>query len=343
MDLYLLDSAWQTVAIIDDYTSLIWRRKYSNIGDFELHCASEFTGSLIMAKYVYRPDRPETGIVEQLCVDDSKTIVKGRFLEALLDDYIVYPVQSYKSKTPEYIARDLVNSLTEIPLGASENLGTTTDMQIIGDNLLECIYDMLNAQSLCPRVQYDYTNNTLSFSVWQGKDRRQSQDTNSWAVFSQGWDNLRSSSYIRSTKDYRNFAVVAGEGEGNARTIVTVDLSGNEHARKLWVDARDLRSDNLSATEYTALLVARGKEKLAEYDVVEKFDATIDTTLESLIYRIDYDLGDICTVSDVDNGITLEARLTEIEEAYENGGLTLMARFGDGYLSVPDYIRRRYK
>ena len=82
-------------------------------------------------------------------------------------------------------------------------------------------------------------------------------------------------------------------------------------------------------------------EKLARYATVEKFDVTIDTEA-NLRYMIDYDLGDYCTVTDTELGISLDARLTEIEEDWEEGGMSLVARFGEGYLTVPEYIRRRY-
>ena len=52
--------------------------------------------------------------------------------------------------------------------------------------------------------------------------------------------------------------------------------------RELYIDARDLQSDSdpdkpLTEEEYTAVLTARGKEKLAEHQLVRSFSAEVRT------------------------------------------------------------------
>ena len=38
MELYVFDRDLNFEGILEEYFSLIWRRKYSKCGDFELHC-----------------------------------------------------------------------------------------------------------------------------------------------------------------------------------------------------------------------------------------------------------------------------------------------------------------
>lgn len=50
--------------------------------------------------------------------------------------------------------------------------------------------------------------------------------------------------------------------------------------REIYIDARDLQSDSdpdkpLTAEEYAALLTNRGREKLAEHQLVQSFAATV--------------------------------------------------------------------
>ena len=177
--------------------------------------------------------------------------------------------------------------------------------------------------------------------MWQGLDRRQSQTVNSWAVFSANWENLLTANYSINRKSMRNYAIVAGgEEEDGGRVFRTIDRRSGGRTRKLFVSLSD-RQDDRSEDEFNAILDEKGTEKLARYATVEKFDVTIDTEA-NLRYMIDYDLGDYCTVTDTELGISLDARLTEIEEDWEEGGMSLVARFGEGYLTVPEYIRRRY-
>lgn len=344
MDIYLLDADFQPVAIIDDFSSLLWYRRYTEPGEFSLVCGLSRAAELLAAAYVYRNDRPETGIIEAFERKGSKVTVSGRFLEALLDDEIIYPQQDFSGVTHERIAAALVSSLLpHIPCSpvVGKGLGEEVSISLLGNNLMEYEYELLNSQELSPRITYDYAAGTLLFSVWQGLDRRQSQTVNSWAVFSANWENLLSASYSISRKSMRNYAIVAGgEAEDGSRVFRIIDRRSGSHARKLFVSLSD-RQDDRSEDEFNAILDEKGIEKLARYATVEKFDVTIDTEA-NLRYMVDYDLGDYCTVTDTELGISLDARLTEIEEDWEEGGMSLVARFGEGYLTVPEYIRRRY-
>ncbi len=343
MDLYLLDDSFMPVAVLDDFNSLIWRRKYNEPGDFELHCSMAHAADMLRTAYVYRHDRPETGMVESFSKRDGTVVLKGRFLEALLDSEIIYPAREYTDISPERIADDLVSVFfPELPRAAVADAGRGTPVSaaLLGENVCEYVYELLNSQEYAPRITYDYASDQLLFSVWQGRDRRQEQDANSWAVFSCNWENLLRADYSINRKDMRNYAVVAG-GPEDARIFRVVDQTGGAAARKLFVSTSVRKSDDMTDEEYAAALDEKGAEKLARYKSVEKFDVDIDPRA-NLVYTIDYDLGDFCTVIDTDLNITLDARILEIEEDWEDGDMALVARFGEGFLTVPDYIRRRY-
>ena len=342
MDVYLLDADWQTTAIIDDFTSLIWRRKYYEAGNFELHCGIDQYIALSSSTYIYRGDRKEAGIIESIDVNDTTCVIKGRFLEALLDRYVIYPTKNYTNKTAAYIAENLVKNIFPYAVSctAVNSDSAVTSLQVTSDNLMEYTYQLLQTYESSQKITYNFENQRFDYTVYRGLDRRQSQSDNSWAVFSPDWDNLSAFSYSKSIKDVRNFAYVAGAGEGADRVIVTVDLSGDQPVRQLWVDARDLqKEDNMSDDEYKELLKQRGETKLAEYSAVEKCDAEVDPQI-SLKYLVDFDLGDVCTVENPKLGITQEQRITEIEEAYENSSFKLSVQFGGGYLIVTDYLKR---
>ena len=340
MDIYLLNSDFEIVKIVDGFPSLIWHRKYNEAGDFELHCTHDLFADLAAAKYVYRPDRTEIGVIENYGLTAPTCFCKGRFLECLLTDNIIYPAAKYSSKTQEYIARDLVSRFrNDIQLAAANapEIGIAITTQVTGDNLMEYLYEQLATAEASFSLTCELSTGVMSFRVWQGADRRNT------AIFSQEWDNLKSFSYEYADKDYRNYAVVAGEGESTARQFVTVDQSNGGKRREIFVDARDLQKDEDETTgEYAARLKRRGEEKLAEYKVVEHCDAEIDTQ-SSLQYMVDFDLGDICTIKEDAHGIRCVKRITECEEVYENGTFSLSVVFGDGYLIMPKYLERKLK
>lgn len=340
MDVYLLNDEFKITKIIDDFSSLIWRRRYYDVGNFELHCPHTLLADIASAKYVYRPDRSEIGVIENYGLAYPSCFCKGRFLECLLADKIIYPTAKYSGKTQEYIVRDLVSRFlpsVHLALANDPLIGSAITTQVTGDNLMEYIYSLLGTVEASFLLTCNLSTGALSFHVRQGADHH---DT---AIFSPEWDNLKSFTYEYSDKDFRNYAIVAGQGEGPARQVVAVDLTDGKSRREIFVDARDLQQDeNETADEYTAKLAQRGHERLAEYTVVEKCEAEIDTE-SSLKYRTDFDLGDLCTVKEDEHGIACQKRITECEEVYENGSFSLAVVFGEGYLILPKYLERKLK
>mgnify|MGYP002731915666 FL=1 len=58
MELYILNQTFQRVAVIDQYSSLIWTRRYWDVGDFELYIPADpdLLQYLQIGFYVFRED-----------------------------------------------------------------------------------------------------------------------------------------------------------------------------------------------------------------------------------------------------------------------------------------------
>jgi hypothetical protein len=83
--------------------------------------------------------------------------------------------------------------------------------------------------------------------------------------FSEFIGNAKFDNIINSTENYKNYAIVLGEGEGDNRVRVDVDLSNSGKKRQIIVDAKDVRVEENETTEtYRKRLTARGIEKLLE-------------------------------------------------------------------------------
>lgn len=116
--------------------------------------------------------------------------------------------------------------------------------------------------------------------------------------------------------------------------------------RELFIDARDLQSDadpdnHLTQEKYTALLVNRGTQKLAENHLICSFAADVRTYNPTYSYGNDYELGDTITVADERLGITVDAVVTGTERAVSKKGETLTLSFGYGQPTAYDILRRK--
>lgn len=90
------------------------------------------------------------------------------------------------------------------------------------------------------------------------------------------------------------------------------------------------------------MLNDRGNNKLAETKEIQTFDSKINLT-SNLVYKTDYDLGDIVTCTSKKWGITINSRITEIEEIYEEKGLSINATFGNNVPTLIDKIKQQIK
>lgn len=116
--------------------------------------------------------------------------------------------------------------------------------------------------------------------------------------------------------------------------------------RELYIDARDLQSDSdpdnpLTEEEYTAVLTTRGREKLAENQLVRSFSAEVRTYDPTYIYGEDFFLGDTITVTDERLGLTVDAVVQGAERTVSAQGETLTLTLGFGPPTLYDILKRK--
>lgn len=366
MELLLLDKDFQVCGLIDDFSSLVWNRKYYECGSFNLQVGIKYWEQFKNAVYVYSKDFQETGILETL---NYKTTTQGidiqmsgRFLESKLSQRVINTTQKFKNMTTEDIIRSLVSTfcinsgsrtIPNLVLGERKGLGKTRTIQMTGDNLLDKIYELCKEDELSIHLKYDFENNQMVFEIWQGLNRSDTQNTNTWAIFSRNFENILEDEYCTDETKYCNFAYVAGEveeqtGEDSEGSPITtkrrIDTTVNrikqgEERKELYVDARDIQSEitddegnstKIPETEYLEMLKERGIEKLNECNRVETSSFNINTN-SNLEYQKDFDLGDKVIYINDDLGFNIENRIVGVTESYENGNKTLDITFGDDY------------
>lgn len=339
MDLYIYNPDIELQGVIDGYSSLRWRRKFFEPGEFELHCPAtdENIALLQDGNIIHRLDRQEAGIIEGISIETTDTggdeiTVTGRMGSSMLDRRIIMPTISFTG-TVEDAMRKVVsdNAITQralphLILGTRKGFTPTCTFQATGKTVLAVCEALGKAAPLGFRVRLDVPNKQWVFEIYDGTNHSVTQTERPYVLFSDEYSNITGAIYTRDSTGYANFAYVGGQGEGTNRVTVEVDLTNGEPRRELWVDARDLQqAEDQSDADYRAQLRQRGLEKLAETARSESFSANaVDTA--NFEYLTDWDLGDI--VSFECWGIRLDQRITEVEEVDENGVITITPTCG---------------
>lgn len=358
MEIMCLDEQYRPLGMLDDFSSLQWKRAYYGLPTVELHLTDDWFELLRDTRYLYRSDLNETMLLHTMEIKDGESIVvKGCGLKGLLDRLVIYEQTSFSGTAAEvvgdFIAKFAINpkfagnKIPGLRLGIPEVRGSQISVQATGDNLMAKIDEILMPEEISWDVVLDYLQSELVVRIWQGNDRTEGQTENSWATFSKDYENLDQLDYIRSDEAYRNFAYVAGAGEGKDRVFVEVDQTNGEPRRELFVDARDLQPKDddgnaIADGSYREMLRQRGLESLSEYPRQQEISGIADVG-SNLIYRVDFDLGDRVTFVDHRHGIQAERRIVEVLEVYEQSGQQIQFSFGEDVLSFIQKIKRDVK
>lgn len=394
-ELYFLDrDLVVTAGPIDTYQSLVWRECYFEPGSYTL--VLPLTRTTVQAAfasaYLQVSGRPGLGRIERIRCSDGEgggtVTVSGRMAESLLYDRIIprgtrvrgelcAVIEALVSDNAGATASDrAVAHLTVIPAAPlTEDDGSVITVSDTpgGSVLGEWLYETLGAHGASYRI-VPGENGDLVFSVFRGLDRTQAQEENSFAVFSASLSSSGDFDLLSDTADARNFAFIAGEGVGDDRTVVTLDLRADpdEPLRELYVDARDLRSDDgtgeaLTEEEYRELLLARGRQRLSEHTPVLRIDGgaasytveadalTAETVTSppwgeelapigaaygsSMLCGVHYALGDLCDVASEPLGLLRPERVTEVTYTCEGSHIRIETRLGTTYPDLRALIR----
>ena len=365
MEFYILNTNFTKLAIVDTFKSVIWTRRYYESGDFELcvPATQEMLEVLRKDYYIVRADdTTQCMIIENIELktdveNGNELIVSGRSLSSILNRRVIYANEENAtmtvSGTVEECIRKLIDSNAIIsdwqypeylnarklgPLELGDEIGITTAFkaQFTGDNLETAIQNICKNNGIGCDITFDLANNKFIFILTQGKDRTYSQSENPRVIFSNDFDNLLTSNYTTSNKNYKNFALVGGQGEGKNRiwaaawTVNGVSGGPDKLDRyEMYVDAKDINDNDgeISASDYLGLLTERGLEKLSEHQITEAIEGEV-TPDGNFKFGIDYFLGDIVEVVN-EYGITFKSRIIEVIESEDDTGHYLIPTFGD--------------
>lgn len=346
MELWALDENFQNVKRLR-YINLQWNREYYTVGNFSIQITKNQYDP--KAVYIYTPDRTEVGIIHK--VDFQKTVkgefvqLTGFFYESKLNDKIVYPTFYASGSLPQAVAEMVETYKEDIPLITVAEVPSTyalnTAWQETGGNLAKVAYEKLATQELSCRCIFDYENETMLYEVWQGTDKTQDQSEESYVVFSSGFKNLKEVQASFDSSNFKNYAVVAGQGEADERIYTTVDLSNGNYKQKIFIDARNLRYDSTKQTleEYTQALVQYGTEKMLDYKKINNIE--IDVSQTTFKYLEDFDLGTKVDVIIDEIGVELTARVISVHEVFKNNNWQVTIELGDKKLTETQKARLR--
>lgn len=353
MNLLVLDTNLETIAVADTYESFIWTDRYYEYGDFEIYTpmTNDILSYIKQDYYLQSRDSEHVMIIEKLLVssdteDGNHITVTGRSLESILDRRIIWGQKILRGNFQNGI-QSLLNDAVIAPSDNARRISNfifeastdpaitslTIDAQYTGDNLYDVISKLCEERGIGFKITLN-DNKQFVFKLYAGTDRSYDQTAVPYVIFSPKFDNIINSNYIESKASLKTVTLIGGEGEGSARRYTTVGGGNGLNRREIFTDARDISSDvtdsegnmaTLPDAEYIAQLQQRGNEKLAENVAVTSFEGQVETTT---IFRFGEDFfnGDIVQIAN-EYGHETKARILEVVFSEDKEGFSVFPTF----------------
>ena len=368
IELNVFDFHFNRHGVVEDYEKLEIERNYCQLGELNLFIAGSKENIELLQpdRILTTVDNPEIGYVIRHFeyVDEKGSLIEiiAPSLNSLIGTRTVLGQQRFYGNVEDVIkgfvnanAINPANPRRIIPnLRLAPNTGVigTTDEVKVGGQLDEYLYELCNKFEMSFDVVMNHENKTFDLTTWEGVDRSTQQSINSRVIFSKEFDNVITQNYVKSELDKRTTAVVAGEGEGNERTYVTVydELSGFDRV-ELFVDARDLQSEyiddngdshTMTSAEYETALENRGLSKLTEHEPIETFESEVDL-FSQFVYGRDFSLGDVVSTVNDELSKVLHARVSVAKLICDKKGIDFKVDFGSNVPDLLDKLKRAVK
>lgn len=372
MPIRIIDLNFNLYGEIDNYESLQLTRSWHGIGDIEMRINKymQHVDKLIRGRIIFPFNYLNKGYIirhKEIELDENgkaseNWIIKAMSLKSWLAQRLTMPPShtAYDNKQGDaesvmlhYVNNNVISTvdprrkLDNVVLAPNQNRGPTVDWQSRYKNLAEELEKIGLQSGLGWNIDIDYENKQFVFKVLEGNNLTAGQSELPPAIFSPEFDTLGQLTYTESELDYKNYAVVAGQGEGVERRIVETgnsDAAGFERY-ELFVDARDVEEETdddppepLPEEKIEEKLINRGKQKLSEHEQ-EIYMEGQTLTKSRLVYQHDYDLGDMVTMQNKGWGVTMDARITVVKEIYEQQS-KIEITFGNDRPTLIDKIKQ---
>lgn len=370
MNLYIMDpDTLDRLAIINDYSARAWNRVWGESGSFRLWApvTPENEEFLVAENLIWPDDQKLVGVIESIhkYTEEGSNMpqveISGRFItDCYLSRRIIWG-NFLRKDVPSIILKQLIEEQSIGCSDLSRRFGSTISTLVSIDssvpiqgtitycnsygNLWEEVKGISLEYGLDVEFEYRVDNviPAISGSIYAGQNKAQEVNLSTDLGF------LTSPDYLWDSTDYCNTALVAGEGEGADREIVSIIPSSatGRNRRELYVDARDLQKTSeggtsMSDEEYTDSLTQRGNNKLLEFPLYETYECSLQLTgQEGYIFGVDYNLGDTVTLTDTILKVQVQARVKEHQFSEDKDGRVDVLVFGLAVPTITSLVKRR--
>lgn len=353
--LYIVDGLNGPTDVIDTFQSLIWNVQFFGDSEFELVVAGtpKNIKRLTVGKCLVRDVDMSANEFNNVMLIESRQLefdiekgwtltVKGAGLKKIVGRRVVWQQTNLTGSVetgiryvvteniinPSDPDRKIDNFILDTAMGIVDKFEDNADfdVQLLGENLAEWITNACTTFGIGWDVSIK--DGKYVFSLKKGTDRTFDQSKNIPVVFSPEYDNLISSIYTYDQENYKNAAIVGGEGEGTAQRVAYIGTAAGLDRFETYVDGTSVSSNGeiITLETYMKMLQNYGTAEIGKTAYSEKFEGSVIPN-GMYNYGEHYFLGDLVQIEN-ENGISASTRIIEIIYSEDENGWALTPTFG---------------
>ena len=200
MYLTIYDSNLTVLGAVDVFGTVIWVRRDTEYGSFEITAPATKNNLNLLDKYniVKKGDDNEIGFINSIQITND--LEKGEVIKATGLFYCGVLKQRCVLTNATNLKSLIENNLRELNLISvdSSAANITFANNFVGENLGECITALAKANGFGFKTLLDKSTGKINFSIYYGTDRSILQTVNPYVIFSDNYENLLESEYINS-------------------------------------------------------------------------------------------------------------------------------------------------
>lgn len=345
MEIYLCDSLYNPMYMIDDYSGFSWTEKFCGIGEFQMIIpySEPALRKYLVGRYVKHTHSNFTMMIETVdrtASEDGLIQIKitGRSIDLILENRVFLGANKTINGTTQDIARYiLIGSMTPndnvhkvmeadgLPNMSVYRTDNISDARYRYDQKTGVVYDLV--KSIFGIDGYGYRLDVIPASngsdlkyIWRILSGRDKQEL----FFDEDIGTLYGTETIESLKTYNKYVYLSFEDSTKIRAVGETwsknprfPVNGPHLQRVKFVNANDLKRDDYGSwDEFLEALEFRGLREISDSYYINTITGT---SSGDYIYNSDYYLGDFVTVRDVIRDNVLKSRVEEMTWSYDGG------------------------
>lgn len=359
MELYVCNSEFEQIDVLDTFVSNVWTERYSAAGDFKLVAPASYKNKTLLKEFNWLKidSSDEIMQIETVNTLNGQITAAGKSLLYFLMErafrsawadttqgWVITTTEIYKIVnavlrmavnpatsmqtgqvlTPTQGANQVITDFyisEEIPAGVNERVSVTVPFAEVY-NVLKTLVDSDDlGMKLTP---HPTIQRGMLFKTYRGLDRTSTQSENPIVILDPNLGNFTDTETLRSISGYKNTAYVWPSGITSQSQIVMVSIDGAStrsrfDVRSMFVTASNIRAADYDAETLRTMLFYEGINALINNNYVKMVDGQV-TSQNGYTFGRDYNLGDILELRSVDGDIASSARVTEYIRSKDSNG-----------------------